>query len=150
MDDNSIDEILRKIALEHNVTLGREDPILILHTMNKIIIEENRKNQDLLFKDLGEKLGHVMVGVSENSKSQVEKSVNAALTASKEISSSIIDNSSKVTIEKINDSLKKAVDNAIEKIDSKNKAVKNLAYVNLVASAMVLITAVVLVLGFTP
>ena len=148
MDENTIDDLVRKIALEHKVTLDREDPILILHTMNKIIIEENLSNQEQLLKDLGERLGQIMAGVSENSKSQVEKSVNAALTASKEISSSIIENNSRVTVEKINNALEKAVDNAIEKIVSKNKSVKSVAYINLAASAMVLISVVILAVGF--
>ena len=148
MDDNSIDDLVRKIALEHKVTLSREDPVLILHTMNKLIIEENKANQEKLLKDLGERLGQIMSGVSENSKSQVEKSVNAALTASKEISLSIIDNNSRMTIERINNSLEKAIDNAIKKIDLKSRSVKSVAYINLAASAMVLISAVIIVVGF--
>ena len=148
MDDNSIDDLVRKIALEHKVTLSREDPVLILHTMNKLIIEENKANQEKLLKDLGERLGQIMSGVSENSKSQVEKSVNAALTASKEISLSIIDNNSRMTIERINNALEKAVDNAIKKIDFKSRSVKSVAYINLAASAMVLISAVIIVVGF--
>ena len=148
MDEKSIDDIIRKIALEHKETLSRDDPILILHTMNKLIIEENKANQEKLLKDLGERLGQIMSGVSENSKSQVEKSINAALTASKEISLSIIENNSRVTIERINNALEKAVDNAMKKIESKSRSVKSVAYINLAASAMFLISAVVIVAVF--
>ncbi|STX57425.1 traM protein [Legionella israelensis] len=46
-----LDKIVQDITVKHGVLLGKDDPILMLQTMNEQLIEENRKaQQDLLVK----------------------------------------------------------------------------------------------------
>ena len=42
---DKFDAAIQDIAVKHGVVLGKDDPILILHTMNEKLIEETRKAQ---------------------------------------------------------------------------------------------------------
>ncbi|BCA95202.1 hypothetical protein TUM19329_15630 [Legionella antarctica] len=45
----AIDEIIKDISIIHGVALGKDDPILMLHTVNKKLIEDNKKShQEML------------------------------------------------------------------------------------------------------
>ena len=46
-----LDKIVQDITVKHGVLLGKDDPILMLQTMNEQLIEGNRKaQQDLLIQ----------------------------------------------------------------------------------------------------
>jgi len=46
---DKLNEAIQAIAVEHGVILGKDDPILMLHTMNEKLLEKNRiAQQDLL------------------------------------------------------------------------------------------------------
>jgi hypothetical protein len=43
---NKIEAIIRTVAVKHGIALGRNDPILILHTLNALLIDDFSKKQD--------------------------------------------------------------------------------------------------------
>ncbi len=45
--NNKIEAIIRAVAVKHGIALGRNDPILILHTVNGLLLEEFSKQQEI-------------------------------------------------------------------------------------------------------
>ena len=49
--DKKIDEIIKEIAITHGVSLGKNDPILILTTINSRLIEDSQKGQKIILEE---------------------------------------------------------------------------------------------------
>ena len=45
--DDKIEETIKAIAARHGIALGRDDPILILQTINERLMQDNRNYQTL-------------------------------------------------------------------------------------------------------
>ena len=45
---NSTEAIIRTVAVKHGIALGRNDPILVLHTINGLLMDEFASKQEAL------------------------------------------------------------------------------------------------------
>jgi hypothetical protein len=88
----AIDETIKEIAVRHDVVLSKDDPILILQTMNKRLLEENQKAQQ-------EMLAQFKVEWKDDPGGKAEKVINAALTGSKEVVARLLQESSSESIQ---------------------------------------------------
>lgn len=64
--------------------LGKDDPILILQTMNERLLEENHKAQQDILAQFREEMESISSQWKDDAKEKAEKVLNAALTGSKE------------------------------------------------------------------
>lgn len=81
---DTINEAIKDIALKHSVVLGKDDPILILQTMNEKLLEENRKAQQDMLTQFKEEMENISSQWKVDAKEKAEKLLNAALASSKE------------------------------------------------------------------
>ncbi|MHA3281330.1 conjugal transfer protein TraM [Legionella pneumophila] len=79
------DKILQEIAIKHGVVLGKDDPILILQTMNDRLIEETRQAQAEMLAQFREEMEAISSQWKDDAKENAERVLNAALASSKEI-----------------------------------------------------------------
>ncbi|HEN5466613.1 TPA: conjugal transfer protein TraM, partial [Legionella pneumophila] len=79
-----LDKIVQDITVKHGVLLGKDDPILMLQTMNEQLIEENRKAQQDLLVQFREEMEGISSQWKDDAKEKAEKVLNAALASSKE------------------------------------------------------------------
>jgi hypothetical protein len=54
--DDGMDAIIRTVAVKHGIALGKNDPILILDTVNGLLINQFAKRQDVLINEFQSKL----------------------------------------------------------------------------------------------
>jgi hypothetical protein len=54
--DKGYDELLREISSRHGVSVSRDDPIMILHTLNEYLIARNQANNLELTRELNSQL----------------------------------------------------------------------------------------------
>ena len=43
MSANKLDALIERIASEHGIVLSQDDPVLMMHTLNKVLLEQNEK-----------------------------------------------------------------------------------------------------------
>ena len=43
MNSNKLDALIERIASEHGIVLSQDDPVLMMHTLNEILLEQNDK-----------------------------------------------------------------------------------------------------------
>ncbi|MCW5608868.1 MAG: conjugal transfer protein TraM [Nitrosomonas sp.] len=43
MNNNKLDALIKRIASEHSIVLTKDDPILMMHTLNEVLLEQNEK-----------------------------------------------------------------------------------------------------------
>jgi hypothetical protein len=77
----NIDNLIKTIAVKHGVAVGRDDPILILHTLNEELRNANEAAMQKLFDRQKEELEAMAKRWSQDSKARAEQILNAALAA---------------------------------------------------------------------
>lgn len=142
MSDHSLEDTIKEIALKNNVALSKDDPILIMQTFNEILMKVNKEAQEEILSDYKSELEVMLNSWSSEAKNKAERTLNAAITASKDT----INDSVKKTSEEIASLVKIEVENAINSnITPTLNESKMISYVNLATASMALISTVSLI-----
>jgi hypothetical protein len=43
MSTNKLDALIERIATEHGIVLSQDDPVLMMHTLNEVLLEQNKE-----------------------------------------------------------------------------------------------------------
>ena len=43
MSNDKLDALIERIASEHGIVLSQDDPVLMMHTLNEVLLEQNEK-----------------------------------------------------------------------------------------------------------
>ena len=84
MTEAKLHEAIQVIAARHGVILSKDDPILILQTMNERLLEENRQAQQDMLRQFKEEMENISSQWKHDANEKAEKILNAALGSSKE------------------------------------------------------------------
>ena len=82
--DDKIEELIREIAVKHGIAVGRDDPILILQTINTRLMQDSQAAQQEILDRFKEELEAIAHRWGDDAKGKAERTLNAALAASKE------------------------------------------------------------------
>jgi hypothetical protein len=143
---DATDELIRDIAVKHGVAVGRDDPILILQTINAQLMEDSSRSQKHILNDYKEELEGVTLRWSADAKDKAERILNASLAASKEAMDNRLQESAKMTATVI----QKEMEAALFQVNRTLVNAKQVAMLNLMAAALTLVAsgAVILALFF--
>ncbi|RAP35252.1 conjugal transfer protein TraM [Legionella quinlivanii] len=94
-----LDKIIQDITVKHGVLLGKDDPILMLQTMNVQLIEENRKAHQDLLAQFREEMESISSQWKDDAKEKAEKVLNTALASSKEAITRLLHESTKESVQ---------------------------------------------------
>lgn len=96
-----LDDLIKEIAVKHGISIGKDDPVLMLHTVNKLLIEESQKAHQDIILNFRSELEHASAQWNDNANEKAEKILNAALISSKEMMSNLIQQSTEQAIKAI-------------------------------------------------
>ena len=82
---DKIEETIKEIVLKHGIAVGRDDPILILHTINERLMQETAAAQRQILHEFKEELESATYEWEATAKKTAEKILDAALIANKKI-----------------------------------------------------------------
>lgn len=126
-----LDKIVQDISVKHGVLLGKDDPILMLQTMNEQLIEENRKAQQDLLVKFQEEMEGISSQWKDDAKEKAEKVLNAALASSKEAITRLLDESTKESVQ----AMKKLISESLIEAHSLTQKTQKFSRLALVSSA---------------
>ncbi|MET0090823.1 MAG: conjugal transfer protein TraM [Candidatus Thiodiazotropha sp.] len=81
---DKIEETIKEIATKHGIAVSRDDPILILQTINDRLMKDSAQAQEELIDRFKEELEALAHRWSEDAKARAERVLNVALAASKD------------------------------------------------------------------
>lgn len=139
-NDDSIDDLIREVAVKHGIALGKDDPILMLHTINRKLIREGVESQERILETFKGQLEEVAHRWGEDSKSKAERVLNAALAASKEAMATGVKEASKIAATELSRVIKESEASVTKTVEGVRRA----SIINLAASLLVLIAVLVL------
>ena len=133
MDDTSqIEEIIREIATKHGIAVSRDDPILILQTINNRLMLDSAKAQQAMLDHFKAEMEDLALRWGNDSKGRAEQILIAALGASKAAMAQSMDELAK----KAATSVAVEVDSALERITRPVRDACRLAFFNLAAACL--------------
>ncbi len=135
---DKIEDAIKEIALKHNIAVSRDDPILILQTMNDRLIEESRNSQKKILATFESELEEIAHRWGENARDKAERTLNAAITASKASIDTTMKESSTLIAEAVKREIKGILN---QNIKPSVRETQQVAILNLIAASMTLFAA---------
>ena len=139
-EDVELEELIKEIAVKHGIALGRDDPILILQTLNNRLLQASQKAQQALLDQYKAELEELSLRWSTDAKEKAERILNASLDASKVAVEQLMRASAKEMITTI----KAEIDASLNRINRRIKDTNRISLINLAASCITLLAAAVL------
>ena len=141
--DDSLDVLIKDIAVKHGVEINCDDPILISQTINAKFIADTAKMQQVMFHQHKEELEGFTLRWDNETKKQSERILNASLAASKEAMTNMLQDSAKNTVMTI----QKEVDESLSRASKALRSSEKIAMINLCAAAITFLAACTIVIG---
>ena len=141
---DKFDGAIQEIAVKHGVVLSKDDPILILQTMNDRLIEETRHAQATMLALFREEIESISSQWRDDAKGKAEKILNAALMGSKEAMSRLLQESTSESFQ----AMKKMISDALDEARDLIQKTRKFSRVALLSSTVMLIVSCLLILPF--
>jgi hypothetical protein len=144
-DDNALGEMIKEIAEKHGIALGRDDPILILQTLNNRLLQDNQKAQQAMLNQYKEELEALSLRWSSDTKEKAERILNASLESSKVAMDQLMQAGTKELLLRFTSS----IDESLILIDYLIKDTKRIGAMNIIASCITVLAVAALLVSTT-
>lgn len=134
---DSVEELIKEIAVKHGIAVGRDDPIMILQTLNRRLMQESQKAQETMLNQYKEELEGIAARWEHEAKEKAERILNAALVASKEVMSKTMQDSAVAATALIH----KEVEDVLVRTQAQLCATRNLAIWNITVAVITLLSS---------
>jgi len=138
-DSDQFEELIKEIAAKHGIAVNRNDPILILQTINNRLMLDSQKAQETMLHQYKEELESISTRWGNDAKVRAERILNAAMTASKEAMAKTLQDGAVAAATVV----RKEVDSALERAQDYLRASRGLSMWNLAAAAITLLATAV-------
>ena len=139
MSSDKLAALIERIASEHGIVLSQDDPVLMMHTLNEVLLEQNKEAHAELLRNyqaiLEENFNRWREYSTKKSNALINSSMgNAQLTRDQFLES---------CIQLIDERIKSGVDQEIYDLV---RISRQAAIINLLASALILVSVVTIFL----
>jgi nucleoid DNA-binding protein len=134
-----VDELIKEIAAKHGIAVSRDDPILVMQTINNRLMQDSSKAQQVQLDHYKEELEALALRWGTDAKSKAECILNAALSASKDAMNQAMQENAKRTAA----SVRAEVDLILGRMANQLKDAQRIAWLNIAASCITLAAAAV-------
>ncbi|AKK65859.1 conjugal transfer protein TraM [Xanthomonas oryzae pv. oryzicola] len=136
-ESDQLEELIKEIAVKHGIAVSRDDPILILQTINNRLMLDSQRAQETMLEQYKEELEGIATRWGNDAKVKAERILNAAMTASKEGMAKTLQDGAVAAAALV----RKEVDTALERAQGQLRASRGLSMWNLAAAAITLLAA---------
>ena len=134
------DALIKEIAVKHGIAVSRDDPILILHTLNNQLLLDSRKAQQELLDQFKAELEGLSLRWSTDAREKAERILNASLVASKESMGHLM----QVGTNELVATVKNEVDAALSRIERPIRDAYRIGIMNILAACLTIFAVAVL------
>ena len=136
---DQVEELIKEIAAKHGIAVSRDDPILVLQTINNRLMQDSSKAQQAQLDQYKEELEALALRWGTDAKDKAERILNAALTASKGAMDKAMQENAKSTAATV----RAEVDAALGRVAGQVKDARRIGLLNVLASCVTLAAAAV-------
>jgi hypothetical protein len=143
-DQNHFSKIIERVAAKHGIALTDDDPILMIHTLNEILIEENNKAHQVLLNQFRSTLEENIHLWSQTTESKANSLLQANSRNTHQLTEHIIN----TCFESINQKIESSFNNKLKEISSLAQNIRQAAILNLLATGLFFLAVLVMLLVF--
>ena len=136
---DQVEELIKEIAAKHGIAVSRDDPILVLQTINNRLMQDSSKAQQAQLDVYKEELEALSLRWGNDAKGKAERILNASLSASKDAMGKVMEDGAKATAA----SVRAEIDAALASVAEPIRAARQIGVLNVVASCITLLAAAV-------
>lgn len=137
--DEKTEELIALVAKKHGIALDETDPIMVIPTLLRYLLQESQEKQGEILEELKSELQSALMQWDFNAKEKADRILNAALKANTTAMEQVLAIAAKRTAEMI----QKGVDDSLKKSQPQVKSARKLVYWNLAASLITLLAAAI-------
>lgn len=138
--ESEVEELINEIATKHGIAVGRDDPILILQTINNRLMQDSQKAQQEMLDQFKSELENLSLRWSMDAKEKAERILNASLSASKESMDQLMQaGATEIVI-----MIKSEVDASLGRVSGPIRDANRIGLMNILASCLTIMAAAVL------
>lgn len=141
-----MDDLIAEVVARHDIAIGRDDPILILHTINERLLQESAAAQHALLDAYKNELEASASWWRNDAADRADRIMHAALAASRETMSSSLAEAATTTAA----SVRTEVEAALARVAVRLQDARRIAILNLVAACITLVAAGIVVWSSLP
>lgn len=138
-DHDQLEDIIREIATRHGIAVSRDDPILVLQTINNRLLLDSAKAQQLMLDRYKEELEALASRWGNDAREKAERILNASLDASKETMENMLGEAAKVSAAKVCQEL----NGALARVAVPVREARRLAILNVIAACLTMVAAAI-------
>ncbi len=143
-DTDRMDEMIQLIASKNGIAVSKDDPVMILYTMNDRLINDTKLAQSNLLDNFKSEMEVVYQKWSVEAKNNSDRILNASIMASKDEIARMMDEQSGIIIKKWEYELNSAFGKFSDTIHSSRQS----AILNIIASCISLFSALIILYIF--
>ena len=143
IEDSELEELIKEIAAKHGIALGRDDPILILQTLNNRLLQDNQKAQQAMLNQYKEELEALSLRWNSDTKEKAERILNASLESSKVAMDQLMQAGTKELLLRFTSS----IDESLILISYLIKDTKRIGAMNIIASCITVLAVAALLVS---
>ncbi len=134
-----LEELIKEIAAKHGIAVSRDDPILVMQTLNNRLMHDSAKAQQAQLDQYKEELEALALRWGIDAKGKADRILNAALSASKEAMHQAMQQTGQITAATV----RAEVDFILGRMAKQLQDTQRIALLNVVASCITLAAAAV-------
>ncbi len=137
---DQIEELIKQVAVENGVGLSKDDPVMIMHTINARLLKDSELSQKALLDQFKSEMEVIVSRLSIEAKSQSNSIVNAAILSSRSEIAKVMAEQSRIIIEQ----WQEESNNGFGRVSDAIKSSRIAAILNVIASCITLLAAVII------
>lgn len=134
---DQIDDLIGEVARTHGIVIGRDDPILVLHTMNRRLIEDSTVAQQALLDAYQAELEALAARWSKDATDRANRILHTVLTSSKDAMAATLRQEAGTAAV----CMQTEVDAALARVAARLQDARRIAMLNMVAACITLAAA---------
>jgi len=143
-DLDHFSKIIERVAAKHGIALTDDDPILMIHTLNEILLEENNKAHQVLLNNFRSTLEENISQWSQATESKANNLLQASSRNINLLTEQIINS----CFESIDQKIELGFNEKIKEISTLTQNTRQAAIINLLATGLFFLAVLVMVLVF--
>jgi hypothetical protein len=137
--EGEVEELIKEIAAKHGIAVSRDDPIMVMQTINNRLMQDSAKAQQVQLDHYKEELEALALRWGNDAKDKAERILNAALSASKDAMYQAMQENAKSTAA----SVRAEVDLILGRTANQLKDAQRIVWLNVAASCITLAASAV-------
>lgn len=137
---DQIEDLIREIAAKHGIAVSRDDPILVLQTINSRLMLDSSAAHQVQLNHFKEELELISMRWRTDAKDKADRILNAALSASKEAMHASVMQSAEAASERV----RSAMNESLARAESAASMANRSAILNVAASCITMLAGTIL------